>query len=218
MNMKHEWYLCINKNIKEGVICINFGSEFHSTLLIVLVKIRAFNFEIFLMLIDHRILWEENTVEMAGGDIYEWPLIIIMPHNLNIIALKHIWSDSNLFWMYALKNKTERGKFQVFRVLYISTNVEIMVEIGIFSIFMQKSWKIAKKQQIWAKVSKKVFFKFAPKRWSKDLFPKRSFFLVFKFFLVIESFLYNKLWKWLFQPAFGLRSTQTLVEIYIIRW
>ena len=36
----------------------------------VLVKIRAFNIEILLMLIGHRILWKENTVKMAGDDIY----------------------------------------------------------------------------------------------------------------------------------------------------
>ena len=35
-----------------------------------LKKIRAFNIEIHLMLIVHRILWKGNTVKMAGGDIY----------------------------------------------------------------------------------------------------------------------------------------------------
>ena len=53
-------------------------SQFHKLLhlsfiarfLMVLVKIRAFNIEILLMLIDHRILWKGNTVKMAGGNIY----------------------------------------------------------------------------------------------------------------------------------------------------
>ena len=38
------------------MVRLNFASEFHSPLLIVLVKIRAFNIEILLMLIGHRIL------------------------------------------------------------------------------------------------------------------------------------------------------------------
>ena len=33
-------------------------------------------------------------------------------------------------------------------------------------------------------------------------------------FLALLAFLHTKCWKWLFQPAFGVRSTQTLVEIY----
>ena len=41
---------------KEGVNFINFASEFHRALLMVLDKIRAFNIEILLMLIGHIIL------------------------------------------------------------------------------------------------------------------------------------------------------------------
>ena len=33
-------------------------------------------------------------------------------------------------------------------------------------------------------------------------------------FLAFLGFLQQKRWKWLFRPAFGVRSTQTLVEIY----
>ena len=47
----------------------NFASEFHSALFDGSVKIRAFNIEILLMLIDHIIIWKGNTVKMAGGDI-----------------------------------------------------------------------------------------------------------------------------------------------------
>ena len=33
-------------------------------------------------------------------------------------------------------------------------------------------------------------------------------------FLALLAFLHKKCWKWLFRPAFGVHSTQTLVEIY----
>ena len=52
-----------------------FYQSFIACFLLVLVKIRAFNNEILLMLIDHRILSKGNTVKMAGGDInkgIEW--------------------------------------------------------------------------------------------------------------------------------------------------
>ena len=34
--------------------------------------------------------------------------------------------------------------------------------------------------------------------------------------LAFLGFLHKKRWKWLFPPAFGVRSTQTLVKIYNI--
>ena len=36
------------------------------------------------------------------------------------------------------------------------------------------------------------------------------------YMILLLAFKHNKCWKWRFQPAFGMRSTQTLVEIHNI--
>ena len=93
-----------------------------------------------------------------------------------------------------------------FPLLYILTSIWVlrMPNAGRISHFQHFCCKKAKKKkEICSKfLQKNRFFKFAPERWSTVLFPKTWAFC----------------WKWLFGPAFGVRSNQMLVEIYNTPW
>ena len=67
LSVKFATYLAGGKHKRRGQFHKHFASEFHIALLMMLVKIRAFNIEPLPMLIDHRIPWKGKTVKMAGG-------------------------------------------------------------------------------------------------------------------------------------------------------
>ena len=73
------------------------------------------------------------------------------------------------------KGESERkSECCIFRPAFGCSALQMLVEIVIFSIFCAKNIKSKKFAVNFCK--KKVFFKFAPKRWSTVIFPKNSFF------------------------------------------
>ena len=86
-----------------------------------------------------------------------------------------------------------------------------LVQIVIFSIFCAKNLK---KQEICS-----IFL--GVKQSTSVLVQMQKTCYLLKFaanFLLFQGFLHKKCWKCLLQPAFGVHSTQTLVEIYNIDW
>ena len=88
----------------------------------------------------------------------------------------------------------------IFRLAFRCCTCQTLVEIAIFSICNAKSFKMQKK------VANLL-----------QNFAKKTVFLICTKGLVecfIPAFCHKKCWKWLFQSAFGMCSTQTLVKIY----
>ena len=85
--------------------------------------------------------------------------------------------------------------------------LQTLVKICFLNIFHTK---MLKKHKNWG-------FRFAPKRWSKVLFQEKHVFIGENMFLIqkgLNKKLFStKTWKSIFWPAFGVHSTQTLVEI-----
>ena len=69
---------------------------------------------------------------------------------------------------------------------------KMLVEIFIFSVFVLKAEKNAKRNKFAAKFSKTHFFKFAPKCWLNVLFPDLTRFFLFFFWVKLCFYL----WKW----------------------
>ena len=118
--------------------------------------------------------------------------------NFPTLQLFHIFLHNNQM----TRQKHSTGSLQwnrccIFRPAFGCCAPQMLVEIVIFSIFCADKLKNATRPAFWFKLKKPVF-----------LLDFESYFCIFL------AFQHKKFWKWLFWPAFGVPSTQTLVEIY----
>ena len=62
----------------------------------------------------------------------------------------------------------------IFRPALLCCALQMLVEILVFNNSCAKRWKMQKVRNLLQNLAKKLFFKFAPKCWSKILFPEKN--------------------------------------------
>ena len=121
----------------------------------------------------------------------------------------------SIFLLKSWKN-TKNYKFLLWETFIVFCS-KILQKTGLFN-FAPKSWSsVFHKQKVvgGGGLEKKLFFGNKTHDQRLGANSKNQFLLqICYFFCFFLAFLHKKCWEWLFRPAFGVRSTQTLVKIY----